>query len=331
MLTQGAYVHLDHDTVRVEIRDQPGLQVPLHHLEGLVVFGNVLLSPFLIHRFAGEGKAIVWFDEHGRFEGRLVGPTSGNVLLRKAQYEMLDEPGKLLYLARQFVSGKIRNSRTVLQRAARESPARAVELGEAVKTLGQALRELERATTLDEVRGIEGQSAATYFAALSAMIRPETGFHFEKRIRRPPRDPVNSLLSFAYALLTNDCSAALEGVGLDPQVGYLHTLRPGRPALALDLVEELRPILADRLALTLINRMQVTQEDFVVRPGGAVVLTDAGRRKFLAAYQKRRREEVTHPMLRQQVPLGLVPHVQARLLARYVRGDAASYLPFLVR
>lgn len=331
VLTQGAYIHLDHGTVRVEVEGRSVLQVPLHHLEGLAVFGNVLLSPFLIRACSLEGKAIAWFDEHGHFHGRLSGPTSGNVLLRVAQYENLKTPERVLYLARQFVAGKIRNSRTVLQRAARESADPESELDKAVKALGDGLRELDRATSVDEVRGIEGQCAAAYFGGLGLMIREGTGFEFGRRVRRPPRDPVNSLLSFAYTLLTHECAAALEGVGLDPQVGYLHSLRPGRPALALDLVEELRPVVADRLVLSLINRMQLTPRDFVERPGGAVVLTDTARRTFLAAYQQRKREEVTHPLLQEQVPMGLVPHVQARLIARYLRGDTEQYRPFLIR
>lgn len=330
--TQGAYVHLDHDTLKVEVDRTTRLQVPLHHLSGLVVFGNVLLSPFLIHRFAADGRSVVWLDQNGGFEARLSGPVSGNVLLRRAQHEVMGDTRRHLELARRFVAGKIRNARHVVLRALRESPVESPPLAEGVRALDQALKDLERASDLDVVRGIEGRAAVFYFSALGSMVRvDDAGFRFEARSKRPPRDPINALLSFAYALLANDCVAACEGVGLDPQVGYLHALRPGRPALALDLMEEFRAVLADRLVLTLLNRRQITAGDFVERPGGAVHLSDRGRRTFLEAYQKRKQEEVTHPLLEQRVPVGLLPHVQARLLARHLRGDAAEYPPFAAR
>lgn len=330
--TQGAYVHLDHDTVKVEVERSVLLQIPLHHLSGIVVFGNVFISPFLIHRFSVDGRTIVWFDQNGGFRGRLSGPVSGNVLLRRAQHEALGDPRRNLHLARRFVAGKIKNARHVVLRGLRESCGESPPLVEGLRALDQALKDVERAEDLDAVRGIEGRAAVSYFSALGALIRVEDKrLQFETRSRRPPRDRVNALLSFAYALLANDCVAACEGVGLDPQVGYLHALRPGRPALALDVMEEFRAILADRLVLTLLNRRQITSDDFVERPGGAVHLTDQGRRTFLEAYQKRKQEEVTHPLLQQRVPIGLLPHVQTRLLARHLRGDAAEYPPYVAR
>lgn len=330
--TQGAYLHLYQDTVRVEVEGRVRLQVPVHHLGGVVVFGNVLLSPFLIQRFAEEGRSVAWFSPSGRFVGRLHGPTSGNVLLRRAQHEALTDPVRTLDIARRIVAGKIKNSRQVLLRGMRDlgDPIPAIE--DTVNQLQGLLGEVNRTPTLDAVRGVEGRAAHLYFTALGHLIRDDgEAFVWTGRTRRPPRDPVNALLSFAYALLVGDCVAACEGVGLDPQVGYLHTLRPGRPALALDLAEEFRSAIADRLVLSLINRRQVQKGDFEVRPGGAVVLTEGARRVFLEAYQRRKQEEVTHPVLQQRVPVGLLPHVQARLLARFLRGDAPDYVPYAIR
>ncbi|MGB9662318.1 MAG: type I-C CRISPR-associated endonuclease Cas1c [Moorellaceae bacterium] len=330
--TQGAYLHLDHDTLKVEVDRVLRLQLPLHHLGGLVVFGNVLLSPFLIHRFAEDGRSIVWFDQNGQFRARLAGPVSGNVLLRRAQHEAYGDACRRTALARRFVAGKIRNARHVLLRGMRDNPELACQLEPAARELETALRDVTRSEDLDEIRGIEGRAAAVYFSALSSLILVEDpSLQFEVRTKRPPRDPVNALLSFAYTLLVNECISACEGVGLDPQIGYLHALRPGRPALALDLMEEFRSFLADRLVLTVLNRRQITEKDFLERPGGAVHLTDRARQTFLEAYQKRKQEELTHPLLEQRVPVGLLPHIQARLLARHLRGDAAEYAPFVAR
>lgn len=330
--SQGAYVHLHQDTVRVEIEGQVRLQVPTHHLGGLAVFGNVLLSPFLIHRFAEEGRFITWFSLSGHFQGRLQGPTAGNVLLRVAQYEARTDEHRTLHLGRRFVAGKIRNARQVLLRGQREREDPPSGTPEAIHELRNILRQLEAVPSLDAVRGLEGQAALVYFHTLASLATGEIGANgWMGRSRRPPRDPLNALLSFAYALLINDCAAACEGVGLDPQVGYLHTLRPGRPALALDLAEEFRPALADRVVLALINRRQIGPGDFETRPGGAVQLTEKGRRTFLDTYQRRKQDEVLHPLLKQRVAIGLLPHIQARFLARYLRGDAPDYLPFHMR
>ncbi len=327
--SQGAYLRLDHDTVRIEIDGQPVRQIPLHHLDGISVFGNVLISTALLHRCAEDGRSVTWFDGQGQFRARLNGPVSGNVLLRRAQHAALDDPQRTRALASQFVRGKLRNALTVLQRANREHGGGPL-LEAAIREHRNALRLLSSVQTLDEIRGIEGVAATSYFAAFSELVRPGD-LPFSGRTRRPPRDPVNAVLSFAYSLVTRDSIAALEGVGLDPQIGYLHALRPGRPALALDLVEELRPWLADRLCLTLINRRQLTPREFESRPGGAVHLTEEGRREVITAYQRRKQETISHPLFKSPIPIGLVPHVQARLLARYLRDDLPLYPPFLPR
>jgi CRISPR-associated protein Cas1 len=259
---------------------------------------------------------------------------SGNVLLRRAQHLAHTDVTKVTAIARNIVAGKIRNARQVILRGARETdaPDEVASLEACAQSMRRSLASLEVSTDLDHIRGLEGDAARAYFGALDRMVREDRdAFRLNGRSRRPPLDRMNALLSFLYTLLLSDCVAATEGVGLDPQVGFLHALRPGRPALALDLMEELRAIFADRLALTLINRRQVNQKHFESRPGGAVLLTENGRKEVVVAYQKRKQDEVLHPVLVQKVPLGLVPHVQARLLARHIRGDLEHYLPFLYR
>lgn len=332
--TQGSYLRLDHDTLKIDIEGQPAFQIPLHHLGSIVAFGNVLFSPFLIHRCAEDGRSIVWLTQGGRFKARLSGPTTGNVLLRRAQHAALDSEQATLAIARHVVAGKLQNARSVLMRAARE--AALADDAEALRAAAQlhaaTIRRLPSLARLDEVRGAEGDAAKAYFAVFDRMILTnKQTFAFGGRNRRPPLDPVNALLSFLYGLLRGECVAACEGVGLDPQMGFLHALRPGRPALALDLMEELRAPLADRLALTLINRGQLTADDFVVRSGGAVELTEAGRKTVLTAYQKRKQDEIAHKVVGTNIPFGLVSHIQARLLARHLRGDVASYQPFIQR
>lgn len=332
--TQGAYLRLDHETLKLEVEREVKLQAPLHHLGGMVLFGNVLVSPFLLHRFAEDGRSVVWLSTTGKFKGRLAGPTSGNVLLRRAQYEALNDPERACGIARSIVAGKVRNTRSIVQRAAREavSPEDRDLLEKTARDLGFVLKALPRSYGLPEVRGLEGQAGRVYFETLARMVRADREeYAFNGRNRRPPRDRMNALLSFVYALVLSDCVSACEGVGLDPQFGYLHALRSGRPSLALDLMEELRPFLADRLVLSLVNRRQIRPKDFDERTGGAVYLNDAGRKTVVIAYQKRKQEEVGHPVLAQQVPLGLVPHLQARLLARHLRGDAEIYAPFTPR
>ncbi|MFQ5597404.1 MAG: type I-C CRISPR-associated endonuclease Cas1c [Nitrospiria bacterium] len=332
--TEGAYLHLDHDTLKVEVEKETKLQVPVHHLGGVVCFGNVMVSPAAMARCAEDGRFFVLLDRNGRFKARVEGPVSGNVLLRSAQHEAMRDEAKTLKIAKNMVAGKIQNSRQIILRGARESKDEddGNTLKKTTDALANSLSRLSRCENLDQVRGIEGESARSYFSCFDRMVREnrET-FQLDGRNRRPPRDPMNALLSFLYALLMNDCVSGVEGVGLDPQMGFLHAVRPGRAALALDLMEEVRSILADRLALTLINRRQIRKTHFIDRPGGAVHLDDDGRKEVVIAYQKRKQEEITHPLLNQKMPLGLIPHVQARLLARSLRGDMAAYIPYLYR
>jgi CRISPR-associated protein Cas1 len=332
--TPESYLHLENDTVRIEVEHETRLRVPLHHVGSIVCFGNVLLSTPLMHRLAESGIGLVLLDGHGRFKARLEGPVSGNVLLRQAQFERSGNPAFALDIARCCVAGKIKNARQVLQRGARESkdPAETATLTRAADDLAAALRALPTATDLDTLRGFEGEAARQYFAGLNLVVRPEArdAFQMDGRSRRPPRDRMNALLSFLYSMLMNDCRSAAEAAGLDPQIGFLHALRPGRAALALDLMEEFRAI-ADRLALTLINRGQIGAKDFVEREGGAVLLEGDARKAVVVAWQERKQEELTHPLLEQAVPLGVIPLVQARLLARSLRGEMPEYLPFVIR
>ena len=333
VLTPGASLHLDHDAVRVVIERETRLRAPLLRLDSIVTFGRVAVSPLLIHRCADDGRAIIFMSGNGRFKARLVGPVRGNVLLRRSQHMALDTQGWPSRIARQFVAAKIQNSRLVLLRGARDSTGEPSEnLRSAAAQLATSLDSLRTIEGLDRIRGAEGEAARIYYRAFRWLIHAHSAaFPFERRSRRPPRNRTNALLSFLYALVREECASALDGVGLDPQVGYLHALRPGRPALALDLMEELRAPVADRLAATLINRRQLLADGFDISPGGAVLLNDDGRRKVLSAYQEQKKRLVTHRLLQQKVPFGLVPHVQARLLARHLRGDLAHYPPYVAR
>ncbi|MFA6921043.1 MAG: type I-C CRISPR-associated endonuclease Cas1c [Gallionella sp.] len=335
VMTPNAYLHLENDTLRVDVEHVKKLQVPLHHLGAVVCLGNIMLSPALMHRCAGDGIAMVLLDAHGRFKARLEGPVSGNILLRQAQHRQAADEKFALGVAQSAIAGKLRNSRQVLLRGARESGNEqdGSALSAAAETLSNSLRNLPHAADLDVVRGIEGDAARNYFAALPLLVKKEAREHFtmDGRTRRPPRDRFNALLSFLYSMLMNDCRSALEAVGLDPQLGFMHAVRPGRAALALDLMEEFRSIIADRLALTLINRGQIGAKDFVEREGGAVLLEGDARRTVVVAYQERKQEEVMHPLLGTKVPIGLLPLLQARFMARTLRGDMEGYLPFLYR
>lgn len=335
VMTPNAYAHLENATVRIDVEREKKLQVPLHHIGSLVTFGSIMISPALMHRLADEGKSLVLLDEHGRFKARLEGPVSGNVLLRQAQHAKARDGSYTLELARHIVAGKLKNSRAVLMRGAREAAdvGDAQLLSRAADNLAASLRAAKDAATLDELRGVEGEAARGYFAAINLIVKPQArdAFALDGRSRRPPLDRFNALLSFLYAMLMNDCRSALEAVGLDPQIGFLHAVRPGRAALALDLQEEFRSILADRLALTLINRGQLTVDDFDEREGGAVMLNDKGRRKVVTAWQARKQDEITHPLLERKLPLALLPFVQARFMARTVRGEMDGYLPYLAK
>ena len=332
--TPESYLRLDNDTLRVMVGEEARLRVPLHHLQAVVCMGHVNLSTPLLHRLADEAITLVLLDANGRFKARLEGSVSGNVLLRRAQHHAVDNADFTLTLARALVAGKIRNQRQVLLRGAREAKLADDEaaLTRTALNLAASLRALPAAASLDVVRGVEGEAARNYFAALNLLVRTDlrATFAMDGRSRRPPRDRMNALLSFFYAMWMNDCRSACEAAGLDPQLGFLHALRPGRAALALDLMEEFRPF-ADRLALTLVNRAQLSGADFEEREGGAVLLQGDARKSAVVAYQERKQEALTHPLLAESVPLGLVPLVQARLLARHVRGEADIYLPFQMR
>ena len=332
--TPEAYIRLDNDTISVNVERETKLRVPIHHLISVVVFGNIGISTPLMHRLAEDGIALVLLDANGRFKARVEGGVNGNVLLRQAQHQRILDPAIALDIAKCCVAGKIKNSRQVLLRGAREAKnkADADVLSRTADNLAASLRSLPEASDTDVVRGIEGEAARNYFAALNLIVREDfrSIFQLDGRTRRPPRDRFNALLSFLYSMLMNDCRSACEAVGLDPQVGFLHVLRPGRAALALDLMEEFRSF-ADRLALTLINRGQLVAKDFVEREGGAVLLEGDARKTVVVAYQERKQEELTHPLLAQAIPMGLLPLVQARLLARTVRGEVDGYLPFTIR
>lgn len=332
--TPESYVHLENNTIRLDVERETRLRVPLHHLGAVVCFGHVSVSLPLMHRLADEGVALVLLDSHGRFKARLEGGVSGNVLLRQAQHRQAAASEFAVKVARNCIAGKVRNCRQVLLRGAREAKdaTDAAVLARGAADLAATLRALPGSEGLDTLRGLEGEAARQYFAALNHLVRPggRQAFFMDGRSRRPPRDRVNALLSFLYSLLMNDCRSAVEAVGLDPQIGFLHTVRPGRAALALDLMEEFR-CFADRLALSLINRGQIGPDDFVEREGGAVLLDGDARKVVLVAYQERKQEHLAHPLLAETVPLGLLPHIQARLLARTVRGDAAEYIPYMVR
>jgi len=330
--TPDTYLRLDNDTLRVEVERDTRLRVPLHHLSAVVCFGHTGLSAPLMHRLADSGVALVLLDDNGRFKGRLEGAVSGNVLLRQAQFQRVVDPVFTLDMARACVAGKIKNTRQVLQRGAREakSEREAKALARLADDLAASLRSLPGVAHLDSLRGVEGEAARQYFSGLNLLVRPDqrAAFTMDGRTRRPPRDRFNAVLSFLYAMWMNDCRSALEAAGLDPQVGFLHALRPGRAALALDLMEEFRPW-ADRLALTLINRGQLGADDFVLREGGGVSLEPGARKTVVVAYQERKKDEINHALLAQAVPLGLVPMVQARLMARALREDGAPYVPFV--
>lgn len=331
--TEGASLKKDGENLVAEVDGTERVRVPLHMLGSVVVFGSIFLSPPLIGACAAAGITLVLLDRSGRFQARIEGPVAGNVLLRRAQYRASDAPEDIV---RSLILGKVSNQRSVLMRALRDyadelAPSDAQRLTDATRLLALVLRKVSsKQLNLEELRGLEGEAANLYFGVFDALIRsPEAEMRFTSRSRRPPLDPVNALLSFLYTLLTHDCRSAAEGVGLDPAVGFLHRDRPGRPSLALDLMEELRPILADRLALSLINRRQLRSSDFEKRDGGAVWLTDDARKTVLAAWQERKKQQRLHDFLGENAPLGLVPHLQAQLLARHLRGDLDAYPPWL--
>jgi len=332
--TQGAYLCREGETVCVRVEKETKLRVPIHALAGIVCFGQVSCSPPLIG-LCGERNVLISFhSEHGRFLGRVQGPVSGNVLLRREQYRRADDLQAAAAIARNIVAAKAANCRTVVLRAVRDhaNTTDAQALTQAATELGRIAGALQQAMSLDSVRGQEGDAAQAYFSVFDHLIvAQKEHFQFRERSRRPPLDNTNALLSFLYALLAHDVTSALESVGLDPAVGFLHRDRPGRPSLALDLMEEFRPILADRLALTLVNLQQVRGSGFTRTETGAVVMDDKTRKQVLVSWQKRKVEEIAHPFLGEKLAVGLLPYAQALLLARHLRGDLEGYPPYVWR
>lgn len=334
ILTRGTTLRRDHLTIRVELERQTKLSVPIHQLESVAVFGMSHVTSGVLQLCAEHGVAISFLTESGRLLSRLDAPGSGNVLLRRTQFRWADDPGHRAEIARAIVAGKVHNARNLLLRAARETDVAEDQqtLQAAIQRLADVIPALASLTDVDTIRGHEGDAARVYFEAFPSLVRQHRdAFRLNGRSRRPPLDPVNALLSFVYALLVNDCVSAAAAAGLDPSVGFLHVDRPGRPGLALDLMEEFRPLLADRLVLALVNRQQVKPDDFTTQDGGAVQMTEAARRTVLAAYQQRKREEVSHPLLGQKVGIGRLPFLQARILARHLRGDLPAYVPCVVK
>ncbi len=333
--TQGAYLSKEGETVVVSVERAVRLRLPLLTLGGIVGFGNVACSPFLLGACAEKGIMVSFLTEQGQFLARVCGPVSGNVLLRREQYRRADSAPESAAIAAAMVAAKAANCRTVLNRALRDHPdcAGAGALQTAVARLGRLLDDARwPGVPVESLRGTEGEAAATYFGVFDHLVvAQKDGFRFTGRNRRPPLDNLNALLSFLYTLLAHDATAALEAVGLDPQSGFLHALRPGRPSLALDLMEELRPVIADRLALSLVNLKQLQPGDFRHTESGGVEMTDEARKTLLVAYQKRKQEEITHPFLEESVPTGMLLHAQAMLLARCLRGDLDAYPPFIWR
>lgn len=333
--SEDAWLRKDGANIVVEVEGQERGRAPLHMIGGVVCFGRPGASPALMAACAGAGIAMSFLTPHGKFLARMEGPRTGNVLLRRAQYRMADDPARAVPIVRGIVTAKAANQRTVLRRALRDHGERMAAAARATIESAEArlvhiARRAAGAEDVATLRGHEGEAALTYFGAFDAMIQGDrTAFSFRGRSRRPPLDRVNALLSFLYAMLGHDCRSALESVGFDPQVGFLHADRPGRPSLALDLMEEFRPVLADRLALTLINRGQLKVHDFVIDEGGAVSLTEDGRKAVLVAWQDRKKRDLRHPFLGEAMPMGLVPHVQALLLSRHLRGDLDGYPPFI--
>ena len=330
--TPDKYLSLDGENIVVLSEHEEVGRVPLHNLEGIVTFGYTGTSPALMGYCARNGISLCYLSRSGRFLAEVTGEERGNVVLRKTQYRVSDNDGLSVKISRNMITGKVYNSRWVLERATRDHPERVdVKRLKAVSVLlKESIEKIMRCENLDELRGLEGSAASNYFGTLDQLIlRDKEVFFFKGRNKRPPLDNVNALLSLTYTLLTNMAAAALSSVGLDPDIGFLHRDRPGRASLALDLMEELRPVMGDRFVLTLINRKVISAEDFVVKENGAVLLNDEGRRKLLSAWQEKKQEEIRHPFLDEKIQWGLIPYVQAQLLARHLRGDIDEYPPFM--
>lgn len=335
LTTSGNYISRDHLTLRIEADKQLKLVIPIHHIESICSFGLNTISPAALQLCWENGVSVNFFTENGYLQGRWEGVANKSVILRRIQFRLADDKDFCTKISRYFIAGKIQNCRQSILRTGREIDSEQVK--EKTKNiaddLADILRWLERdSVDLDAIRGYEGQAANIYFGSFNLHLKQQKEtFNFVSRSRRPPLDRINCLLSFLYALVRNDCIGALTAVGLDPFVGYLHSERPNRPALALDLMEEMRPIFADRLAITLINRRQISESDFIVREGGAVELTPSGRKTIISAYQMRKQDQLIHPVIDQEITYGQAFHIQARILARYLRGDIPEYYPFVPR
>ncbi len=332
VLTEDAYLTLDGENVVARQAGEERGRVPLHTLESICCFSYRGASPALMGACAERDIALSFFTPRGRFLARACGEQRGNVLLRKRQYAWSEDGERSLEIARAFITGKVYNGRWVLERGLRDHGMRidADSVRSASGRLADSLEHIRNCQDEASLRGIEGDAAAEYFGVFDELIlRDKERFSFPGRVRRPPTDPVNALLSLFYTVLASDCASALEGVGLDPYVGFLHADRPGRRSLALDLMEELRPVMVDRFVLTAVNNRIISPGDFERRESGEVRLGEQGRKTLLAAWQERKRDEITHPYLKEKMSWGLVSHVQALLLSRFVRGDLDGYPPFL--
>lgn len=332
--TQGSYIHKEGETVVVEVGGEKLLQLPIHTIGSIVCFGNVLCSPFLLGFCASRDISVSFLTEYGNFLASLRAPIQGNVLLRREQYRFADSPLNSMQIARNCVLGKISNCCVVLKRTIRDHQDKVdiPRIDEVLKTENQLIVCTQHAENLDELRGYEGLAAAKYFSVFDEMIvGQKSDFPFINRNRRPPTDNVNALLSYIYTILSHDIRSALETVGLDPSVGFLHRDRPGRYGLALDLMEEFRPVIADRLVLSLVNRGQVKGSDFTQSITQAVTMNDSARKTVLTSYQQRKQEKIYHPFIKEDVPIGMLFFIQANLLARHIRGDIDGYPAFFWR
>ena len=326
-----AYLALEGETIVIKKEDGQNTRLPLHNLENIVCFNWLGTSPALMRACSERKIGLAYFNPYGNFQGRVSGKVRGNVLLRKTQYRISENESASVAIAKSFILAKVANSRKVIERALRDHSLllNVEELNKASTVLKNILQMISDCQSLDEIRAFEGSAAKIYFRVFDQLIlHQKEDFYFIERSRRPPLDNMNSLLSFYYTILANDVASALEGVGLDPYVGFLHQDRPGRPSLALDLMEELRPIFADRLALTLVNRQQIKGKGFTTKENGSVLMDDNTRKEILTAWQDRKQDQIIHPYLKEKIPFGLIPHIQALLLARHLRGDIDAYPPF---
>ena len=325
------YLRREGMDVVVSVEQKDIFRIPIINLDGIVAFGYMGVSPGLMKLCVDNNVLLTFMSPSGQYISRLQGASRGNVLLRKRQYRMSDDKEFCLSLARIIIAGKIQNSRNILRRAIRDNGEN-LRLEQASEFLNRSAKKALNVSTREELLGVEGDAANTYFGVFGELIlRQKEEFKFNGRSRRPPRDEVNIMLSFIYTMLANEATSALESVGLDPYVGFLHALRPGRASLALDMIEELRGYLADRLVLSMINRMQITKKDFIRQGTDMILLSEEGRQKVISAWQERKRETITHPFLGEKMPLGIIWHIQALLLSRYIRGDIENYPVFVMR